>query len=492
MGQICGGGCHGAIVLSLEKRSWAAQTLLVEMLEQNSLTAEWPNTDLLVMNPPFKSWQLMDADEQASVNAVLGSSIRPNLAMAFAHRPVNSVQSGGTLAMIAPNSLLDGDAGRATRESLADAFYAQLVARLGEQTVFSRALVDAGIYVGRRKPADAVEPAVLWTDSRPKSLRNYALRGLRQWRGSEEQPLSGEGFSVYHRQDIALSGDPWKARGYASWSLFRDLTARGNVITAGKIFDIDQGVRLGNDVFIVPKRYVESLKKREARFFRPAVMNPSISEGKLTDSYYVWYPYTPGLPNLSGESDLERHVPHYFTNYLKPAERALKARKTLASQTGSNWWDLLRPRNRQMEPGPKIVSKYFGGPHSFAFDKGGNFVVAVGFAWLLKKGNATADEDHVDDDQRPFSPSDEEIYLAILTYLTSSIAYELLEYVSVQVSGGQLDMSKRFVSSMPLINLETVPFTTLNQMVAMGTKITEGKVTRWTEVDDLIRQAMFG
>ncbi len=94
-----------------------------------------------------------------------------------------------------------------------------------------------------------------------------------------------------------------------------------------------------------------------------------------------------------------------------------------------------------MERDTKIVSKYFGGSRSFAVDKTGDFVVVVGNAWLLKKGEIAQEA------------TDEEIYFAILTYLSSSIAYAMLEYVSIQVSGGQLDLSNKYVRELPILNL---------------------------------------
>jgi len=139
------------------------------------------------MNPPFKAWALMDSQEQDAVNRLLGASYRPNLAMAFAHRALDVLAEGGVLAMVAPNSLLESDSGKDTRTAMANCMNPQLVARLGDQSYFSRALVDAGLYVGKRKAAIQNTPAgpaaVLWADSRQNSI-NYALRGLRRWRGA--------------------------------------------------------------------------------------------------------------------------------------------------------------------------------------------------------------------------------------------------------------------------------------------------------------------
>ena len=84
------------------------------------------------------------------------------------------------------------------------------------------------------------------------------------------------------------------------------------MIPARKVFDIKLGVRLGNDVFIISKDSYQELPNGERRFFRPAVMNPSISDETLIDTYYVFYPHTAGLPTLEQEQDLVAHGPFYF------------------------------------------------------------------------------------------------------------------------------------------------------------------------------------
>jgi adenine-specific DNA-methyltransferase len=427
-------------VLAWEARSWHAGQLTVKISEQDSLAADrWPlDVDILLMNPPFKSWQQMEPIEKEVLTRLLGASNKPNLAMAFASRALDALNSGGTLAMIIPNSVLDAASGKFLRERLSGALTPALIARLGDQSVFSRALVDAGIYVGRRKQTDVENTAVLWADSKPSSL-NEALRGLRRWRDAEPVPITNESFSVYKRDDIGRSGSPWIARGYEAWMSYERVHNNRRTIPAKKLFDIKQGVRLGNDVFIVSKEYLERLDEREQRFFRPAVMNVSITNARLRDSHYVFYPYTTGLPKITTEEDLKFQVPTYY-KMLLPVKEKLANRKSLA-KAGLNWWELLWHRSWQEEYGPKIVSKYFGGARSFAMDREGKCVVVVGNAWLYEKGTM------------PILITDDEVYLATLAYLSSTIADGLLKYVSIQVSGGQADLSNKYVANLPILNL---------------------------------------
>lgn len=460
--------------LAWEKRAWPPQRVEIEILQQDSLSgARWPNAiDILVMNPPFKSWQRMEPEEQEVVTRILGgSSYKPNLAIAFARLALDVLGDAGTLAMIVPNSLLEASSGTSVRAALAEALTPQLIARLGEQTVFARALVDAGIYVGKRRPAHAVETAVLWADSRPKSLYR-ALRGLRKWRDTHGEATTEEGFSVYHREDVGITGAPWVARQYEAWATHENVKGTKLTVPAKRVFDIKQGVRLGNDVFIVGKEYVLKLRKSESRFFRPAVMNLSISEASLNDNYYVFYPYSEGLPDIQSEDDLAQHVPTYFQEFLSPAKPKLSNRKGLANEN-LNWWDLLRKRSWQTEPGAKIVSKYFGGSRSFAYDHTGRFVVVVGSAWLLEKGSI----------QLP--TTDKEIYLAYLAFLNSAIAYDLLKYVSIQVSGGQWDLSNKYVKDLLIPNLAKLEPAQVQELVQTGLRISNGEIDNWADVDAL-------
>jgi len=465
-------------VLYWETRAWRPDTVKVQISAENSLMADrWPpDVDVLIMNPPFKSWQLMEPEEKAVITHLFGSSNKPNLAMAFAQRSLDVLRDGGTLAMITPNSLLEGYSGRPLRKAIAEVLSPQLIARLGDQSIFSRALVDAGMYVGKRMPNRPVAPAIVWVDSRPNSL-NRALRGLRRWRGAEIEPLTEEGYSVYHRKDIGKSADPWIVRNYDSWLSFEKLRRLGCLLPAKRLFDIRQGVRLGSDVFIVPKEYVQKLSKGEQKFFRPAVMNPSISDGTLNDNYCVFYLYTKGLPPITSEAELEEHVPTYFKERFLPAKRQLSTRKSL-ERDNKAWWELLEHRSWNEEHVPKIVSKYFGGARSFAFDRSGRFVVVVGNAWLIKKGAVALDI------------TDEEVYFATLAFLSSTIADDLLKYVSIQVSGGQLDLSNRYLGNLLVPNLAKVASPKVNALVQTGKLISEGKIDNWNDVDGLVLSSL--
>jgi hypothetical protein len=468
-------------VLAWEKRNWPDAQIKIEIVLQDSLAAaQWPqNVDILIMNPPFRSWLRMTPEEQQAVIRITGASYRPNLAIAFAHLALTSLNQRGTLAMITPNSLFEASSGKAVRAALSDVLAPHLIARLGEQTVFARALVDAGIYVGRRN--NGADSTVLWVGSRANSL-NRALRGLRKWRAVDGEPIADESYSVYRRGDIGKSQAPWVAREYKSWITYNSIKNTRRTVPAKKLFDIRLGVRLGNDAFVVSKEYVGKLAKTEQRFFRPAVMNLSISDAKLNDDYYVFYRHSEGLPEISTREELEQHVPTYFREILLPAKPKLETRKTLA-RANMNWWELLEHRAWLREHRAKIVSKYFGKGRSFAFDKTGEYVVVVGSAWLLNKGAVDIDV------------TDDEIYFALLTYLSSSTTENLLKYVSIQVSGGQWDLSNKYLETLPVLDFAKLAKSEpdkFSNLVQTGMRICAGSVDCWSEIDELVTSILNG
>jgi adenine-specific DNA-methyltransferase len=230
-------------------------------------------------------------------------------------------------------------------------------------------------------------------------------------------------------------------------------------------------------VFIVGKEYITSLPVAERPFFRPAVMNPSIGDGRLEDSYYVFYPYSDGLPEIESEDDPAAYVHSYFTRTLRPAKEKLAARKSLRP-AGLNWWDLIRPRSWQYGKCTKIVSKYFGGARSFAFDQSGDYVVVVGHAWLLEEANAD------------FSLTPEEVQFATLAYINSTVAESLLEYASVHIAGGQFDLSNKYVKDLLILNLAKIDVDSLNRLIQFGKDITDGTIERWADIDDIVLSAL--
>src|SRR4029078_6916092 len=96
------------------------------------------NVDILVMNPPFVSWEDMSPQQKDALSQVLGdlTKIRPDLSSAFLLKAALSIRRGGVLSSIIPASFLDGDSAAGVREKLGEILAPRLLARLGSHQLF--------------------------------------------------------------------------------------------------------------------------------------------------------------------------------------------------------------------------------------------------------------------------------------------------------------------------------------------------------------------
>ncbi len=402
---------------------------------------DWPrDVDILVMNPPFASWQGMTPTLRDRVAKVLGplGKQRPDLATAFLWRAASTLHDGAVIGSILPASFLNSSSSAGVREHLSQAVSTTLVARLGSHMLFPGALVDAAFYVGRRNGGiSSSAPVALWADYRSTSTSGAlrALRKLRSLGGRIVNPVVGEGYSIYAARELGVGQGNWSPRPYDAWSLQQQLLRNG-VPTVGDLFAVRQGTLTGkNEAFLLSREERDSLPRPERAFFRPAVLNASVSEGRIADSFYVFFPY--GKYTIDSAAKLRAVVPDFYEKFLKPHEISLKRRAGISQD---RWWELTRHRTWQVQSSPKLLSTYFGDRGSFAWDTSGHFVVVQGYGWLPKSGKRA-------------SGLTESIALSYLGVLNSGIFSKLLAAVSNNVAGGQWNLSPRFVNGVPLPDL---------------------------------------
>lgn len=440
--------------LAFEKKALRKFSLEYEIYHGDALEINWPdNCDVIIMNPPFRRWNDLPDKQKEQMAKVLGViSTRANYANAFLLKALDQLTEKGILAAVAPKAIFETAASAATRGMLASQLSPRLIARLGSQTLFKGSMVDAGLYVGVK--GGSRTPALsLWADQTPLAAP-AALRALRRRFVVGEVPIDEKGYSIYPDADIGSSEKPWMARSNLSMKQWAIATKSTKLVRASTYYDIKQGARMGDDVFVVEKSYVMDLPLVEQRFFRPAVLNSSIRDGKLDDKFYVFFPHSDGLPKLSSEADLISNVGTFANQYLLPKKDKLQRRKF--KTPNPNWWEMIWPRNWQYAKSPKLVSKYFGGVGSFAWDMTGDFVVIVGHAWIPKP----------DAGLRPDIVSEFSVLNAV--YLNLPETEELIDYLSVRVSGGQLDLSGRYLKQLLIPNPKKIHESILAKIAALG------------------------
>lgn len=437
--------------LAYEKRADRAFRIEYQIDEGDVLAKDWPkDCAVVIMNPPFKRWNDLKPEQQQQMMDLLGvASTRANYATAFLHKAATALVQGGVLAAVCPKAIFETTASTATRTLLAENLAPRLVARLGTQNLFKGSLVDAGLYVGVKGGDLSVPSLSLWADQNQDSTA-AALRSLRKRFVVGAISTIDTGFSIYPDSNIGRSGKPWTPRSRTAVENWAAAEKRGKLIKASGCFEIRQGARMGDDVFVVEKAYVCQLPAKEQAFFRPAVLNSSIQSGVLNDRYYVFYPHTLGLPSLDTEEDLLHHVETYARGYLIPRKEKLQKRKF--KTPNPKWWEMIWPRSWQYEKSPKLVSKYFGGAGAFAWDSTGDFVVVVGHAWVPK------DDPGIRVDLvAPFS-------VTVGVYLNLPETEGLIDYLSVRVAGGQLDLSSRYLKQLLIPSLKKLPESVVSEI----------------------------
>jgi len=403
------------------------------------------------MNPPFISWQGMDDAQKQRLSERLGglASKRPDYASVFFYNAVNALPVNGVLGAVLPASLLDGESYVDLRAHIAGKINPHLIARLGSHTVFADAVVDAGLYVGARAQLDRPTLAV-WSNHKANSSAR-ALRRLRTVTPEtvKSYAIDTGNFSVYAADHLGRDGSSWAPRSFAA---YRVLQAVIDLPRAKSLFDVSQGTITGlNTVFLVSREYVEALPKSERKYFRPAVVNNSIIHGVLNDATYVFYPHGKGL-EIESEETLIKKLKIFATDRLLPNKAALRKRSRIKPD---QWWVLSLPRQKLDAVGPKILSTYFGGAGSFAWDPDGRYIPIQGYGWATKIAALAGYE---------------EAYLALLNHpLTDT----LLSGVSNNVSGGQWNLSERYVNHLPLPELQ--PDTPLAEVLSgIGSTLAKG------------------
>ncbi|UOV00184.1 N-6 DNA methylase [Pseudoxanthomonas mexicana] len=435
------------------ERSQTDIDVQVELREVDALSIEdWRvGAQLTLMNPPFISWQDMSDTQRNHVLEKLGSlaAQRPDFASVFFHAAVSAMPAGGVIGAVLPASILDGTSYRGLRGAIASEVQPHLIARLGSHSVFADAVVDAGLYVGAKADLDRPVLAV-WSnhkaDSSPKALRR--LRSITPRTVSGYVHDNGD-FSVYADDTLGRGEESWAPRSYAAYRFTQQISGVSKVES---IFDVSQGAITGfNNAFLVSRAYVKALPAKERRFFRPAVINSSIIGGALNDETWVFYPHGKKF-ELRSEKELREKLPTFFEDRLRPYQAALLKRSRIKQD---QWWVLSLPREKLDAVGPKIVTTYFGGPGSFAWDADGRYVVIQGYGWAA--GLAAAG-----------------LELAYVALLNHPKMDTLLAGVSNNVAGGQWNLSQRYVNHLPLPQLPREGALT-ETLVAIGSLLSEGQ-----------------
>jgi len=446
-------------VLSWERSKDQYSTAFDVQHTDSAVAPNWPqDIDILFMNPPFVSYEFLSQGQREEMREALGPMAkgRYDLSTLFVWRAVRSLRSGSVFGTIIPSSFLEAAAAGGIRKAVAERVGLKLIARLGSPLLFSDALVDAAVIVGQVGAKQSHDGIAFWADYRTSSTF-AGLRELRRVTALDfKSPVVVDGFSIY-RQTLGEDRQSWSPRSFEARRL---VSALRHLPKVHDLFDIKQGSRSGHlKTFLISKDEWLAMDSRIQPYFRPAVVNGSVVFGSLRDQKYIFYPY--GKQQLKDEEELELKLGQYFSQTLKPAEAIL--RKRSSKRDGDRWWEMSEPRTWQFARVPKIVTVYFGGSGSFAYDSSGSYVVVQGYCWRPLSRVTRS---------KLFIPM---VARAYITLLNSDLMSQLLPAFSNQVQGGQWDLSSRFVESIPIPDLfSQVNSQLLSNLAKFGIAIERG------------------
>jgi len=420
-------------LLTYENRIQWDNSIALEIRKvDDSLTEDWGKNDIILMNPPFISWELLKSKESRD-NVIITlidviKKSRSNQATAFFYKACQSLKENGIIGCVLPTSIFYSEIYSELRNKLNQQLSFKILAKLGNY-VFEDALTDVSLFIASYSES-ALLPKLVWTKNE-KGIVQDALREFRKMNANNEQSINNKNFSIYTPSYFPILNNSWKVISLKENDFIRDLDIHykaGKLSTISDIFSINQGALLGiKNIFKIPNSSYELLSDEEKKYFRPIITNNSIRTGKLTICEYVWFPYDKnGL--IFKEEDELKNLDFYNSNLRSNKE-------LLEKRTGiTNWWSLTRPRNWQFIKEPRLYSNRFGNSNSFAFDKKGQCVIEEGNAFFPKKEFKTSD------------------YYFYLSCFSSNVFDTLLSIYSKPIMSGY-DLGKIQIKNIPIPNV---------------------------------------
>lgn len=445
-------------LLKYENRRQWNNRVNVDIRCQNSLVEDWGENDLILMNPPFISSELIkDADTKQLVNDLLAElqmKKRPNMAAAFFYRAIQSLKHDGVLGAVLPSSIFVQDQYMPLRDFTRQMMKLETVAQLGN-FVFSEALTDTSFLLARKQNDAAYVPLNIWCSNREQSAFE-AMRGWRKMQYDNAPQRINEHFNIYTPSRFPIVKESWKVLPQDDDLFSQAIKARelqGDLRPLSSIFDVRQGVIKGNrNLFEIDEFEYEGLHKGEKRLYRPLASSQTIDNGHVKWGAYLWYPYSREGLLIHAEEELQQYEQSY--SWLLPHKDTLLTRKGV-----NNWWELTRARAELFGiKEPLLCSKRSGDIHCFAIAPTG-MVVEEGNVFIFRN--------------EKYCEEDKYFYLA---FFSSTVFHRMLSIYARPLKAG-FDLGKVQIKDIPIVDVsqpgirETVEYCDL---VNYGREYAEG------------------
>ncbi|MBD8083490.1 N-6 DNA methylase [Chryseobacterium caseinilyticum] len=459
-------------LLEYENRTQWQNNLSIDLkLVEDSLSENWgQNNDIVLMNPPFVSWELIKNKESRTIILdTLSESFKkgkPNQASAFFYKAKGALAGSGILGCVLPSSILQRESYSSLRNEFQEELTIKLIAKLGN-FVFEDALTDVSLFIGK-KPKSALTPKVIWAKNEKGAVQE-ALRELRKSTENNELSIDEKKYSIYTPTSFPFVKDSWNIISLKENNFIKN-TERfildNKLVHISKIFTVKQGIRSGNNnAFIISKEVFDSIPEAEKHLYRKVIGNDSIKNGVITLKNYIWYPYDEEKSLFQSEGELLDFAPYsYF--------RLLEYKNVLTNRPRNsevNWWLLSEHRAWLRKKEKRLFSTEFGKSDSFGFDNVGDFVVERGNAWSSKR--AMSDDD----------------FFFYLSVFSSGIFDNFLSIFSKPIMSGYY-LGQTYTKDIPIPNIYTLDKKSEEyvKLVELGKELSKGNSLAKYSIDEIL------
>lgn len=461
-------------LLDYENRSQWDNRITVDIEQQDSLDVDWGINDLILMNPPFISSELIkDADTKEKINQILEPvrmKKRPNMAAAFLYKAMQALHANGVIGAILPSSILNQEQYQPMRNVAWDMMRVETVAQLGNY-VFSDALTDTSFILAKNETGTLRTPLTIWCSNREQSSFD-AMKGWRKMQYEQATQRITDNYNIFRPSQFPLVRDSWKVLSQDDDQFLQRVSVlmrSGSLKPLASVCTVRQGIIKGNkDLFVINQLQYEKLSRTEKRLYRPLASSQTIVSGHVKEGLYIWYPYSQSKLLIQSEKELERY--EYSYEWLKQHEHILRTREKV-----NNWWELTRPRTELFNHTERMLcSKRSGGAHSFAIIPG-TYVVEEGNIFLF--------------DSSVYWEEDKYFYLA---FFSSSLFQRLLSIYARPLKAGY-DMGNAQIKDIPIIDVSKPGVRESKEyqaLVALGKEYNEGSVA-WRDKFDQYVSALY-
>lgn len=390
------------------------------------------NYDVVLGNPPFLATTLVTNREQLEAAYVTARG-RYDFSSLFVEKAVQILTPGGVLGLVIPNRLFINKSAEPLRQVLTAQCNLDVIVDFGSTKLF-----DADAYVGcvvARRTTDSVGRSpvrvVFVSSLEPDFMTSELLEAERR------DIASGEGQLVSYSARQPGAG-PWQLLSVQEQTT-RVLLDEGSV-RLGDIATVAQGIRTGaNDIFVLELLEDDGTSLArvnnglgEQWFIERDLLEPLVFGAELARFTEVQpvrkllYPYRAG--RAISELELRERYPR-AQEYLWAYRDILSARASLRG-TGSEHYELIRPRDERWLRRPKLLIRDLAPATAFAADPSGTAFLVGGTAVV---------------------PADPEHTLSLLAYLNSPLISRFAERQAPSFKGDFFKFEPGVLSAIPIL-----------------------------------------